>query len=261
MGPKNVPLILSDAPTKDMSLMDRMCLKLEAICLEADKNPSLLLQEATKYVENHMSTVGSNMKKLCSEIIRDLLPPTAVNAADSPEADRRNKAVKPVEKEFQQQKESQQGAAPQQKPVFCEGSADGLNEGLNKAQPSDLEARQPIKVVESGKEIQMTVEKETVRLGLFVRCKAEDLSDASKEFDGNASPLSEDTSSQFNQGHLPCLPKIIEDPEQHAYWYVGSEYREALMQRISETSSSLRNVEHNKRGRGFDDSDSDWELL
>ncbi|KAH7352596.1 hypothetical protein KP509_19G053300 [Ceratopteris richardii] len=52
-----------------------MYLKLETICVEVDKNPSLLLQETSKYVENHVNAVGTNVKKLCAEFIHDLLSP------------------------------------------------------------------------------------------------------------------------------------------------------------------------------------------
>ncbi|EFJ14513.1 hypothetical protein SELMODRAFT_445872 [Selaginella moellendorffii] len=62
------------APSKEASFMDRMYMKIEAICVEADKNPSLLFQEAGKYFETQVSTAGATMRKVCSELIRDLLP-------------------------------------------------------------------------------------------------------------------------------------------------------------------------------------------
>ncbi|KAJ7554182.1 hypothetical protein O6H91_06G129500 [Diphasiastrum complanatum] len=276
MGPKNISLILSDAPTKDMSVMDRMCLKLEAICLEADKNPSVLFQEASKYVENQMSTVGNNMRKLCAEIIRDLLPPSPLNAPDAAEADISvpDKAVKVLEKEFQQHKQVQQGSTLQQQPVDCEvngkiiltstlenESSNGFKAGVNKAKLSDMETSRPIKVADFSSKIQQAVEKETAKLDVPDRCKAENLSDMSKELDRNVSALSDDMSSWSNQRSRLYLPEINEDMEQDAYWYVGSEYREALMQRISETTSSLRDIEDQKSARGFDEPDLDWELL
>jgi hypothetical protein len=35
-----------------------------------------LCQETSKYVENQMNVVGTNVKKICAELIQDLLPPT-----------------------------------------------------------------------------------------------------------------------------------------------------------------------------------------
>ena len=44
MGPKNESMIHSNIPTKELSWIDRMYQKLEDICVEVDKNPSLLIQ-------------------------------------------------------------------------------------------------------------------------------------------------------------------------------------------------------------------------
>eukprot|EP01018_Ginkgo_biloba_P023610 Gb_37700 [translate_table: standard] len=62
--------------SKGLSWVDLMYQKFEAICVEVDKNPSLLIQETTKYVENQMSAVGVNVQKFCTEFIEDILPPT-----------------------------------------------------------------------------------------------------------------------------------------------------------------------------------------
>lgn len=66
---------LTRVPVKQLSWIDRMYLKLENICVEVDKKPSLLLQETSKYMESQMNVVGTNVRKLCAELIQDLLPP------------------------------------------------------------------------------------------------------------------------------------------------------------------------------------------
>ncbi|KAH7388517.1 hypothetical protein KP509_16G079500 [Ceratopteris richardii] len=63
--------------TKDLSWFDRMYMKLENICNEVDKNPSSFLQETSKYVEKQVNVVGVNMKKICTELIQDILSPEA----------------------------------------------------------------------------------------------------------------------------------------------------------------------------------------
>ena len=35
-----------------------------------------LVQETSKFVESQMNVVGTNVKKICAELIQDLLPPT-----------------------------------------------------------------------------------------------------------------------------------------------------------------------------------------
>jgi hypothetical protein len=44
MGPKNEVIIHTNVHTKELSWIDRMYQKLEDICVEVDKNPSLLIQ-------------------------------------------------------------------------------------------------------------------------------------------------------------------------------------------------------------------------
>eukprot|EP00249_Psilotum_nudum_P012762 c23964_g1_i2 orf=538-1266(-) len=80
MGPKNEAVMCKDASVKEFSWIDRMYQKLESICVEVDKNPNLLFQETTKYVENQMNAVRSNVRKFCTELIEDLLPPLSLSS-------------------------------------------------------------------------------------------------------------------------------------------------------------------------------------
>lgn len=80
MGPKNSAATCASVPSKDLSWIDRMYLKLENMCVEVDKNPSILLQETSKYMESHMNVVGANVKKLCTELIQDLISPTILSS-------------------------------------------------------------------------------------------------------------------------------------------------------------------------------------
>ncbi|KAI5063824.1 hypothetical protein GOP47_0020494 [Adiantum capillus-veneris] len=74
MGPKNSTATCASAlPPRDLSWIDRMYMKFETMCVEVDKNPSLLLQETSKYVESQVNAVGVNVKKLCTELIQDLI--------------------------------------------------------------------------------------------------------------------------------------------------------------------------------------------
>lgn len=79
-------LIRTIVPAKELSWIDRMYEKLENICVEVDKNPFLLFQETSKYVENHMNVVGTNVRKLCNDLIDDLLPPSSEVAVKKPES-------------------------------------------------------------------------------------------------------------------------------------------------------------------------------
>lgn len=74
MVPKNETLTRTDVPVKELSWIDRMYQKLENMCVEVDKNPTLLLQETSKYMESQMNVVGTNVRQLCAELIQDLLP-------------------------------------------------------------------------------------------------------------------------------------------------------------------------------------------
>ncbi|XP_076945864.1 uncharacterized protein LOC143617089 [Bidens hawaiensis] len=48
--------------------------KFEAMCLEVEEAMS---QETAKYVENQVQTVGAGMKRFCSDVMQDLLPPSS----------------------------------------------------------------------------------------------------------------------------------------------------------------------------------------
>lgn len=75
MVPKGFAIFDMDVTSKGLSWIDQMYQKFEAICVEVDENSSILLQETTKYVENQVTVVGTNVRKLCEEVIQDILPP------------------------------------------------------------------------------------------------------------------------------------------------------------------------------------------
>lgn len=75
MVPKGFAIFDMDVTSKGLSWIDQMYQKFEAICVEVDQNSSILLQETTKYVENQVTVVGTNVRKLCEEVIQDILPP------------------------------------------------------------------------------------------------------------------------------------------------------------------------------------------
>ncbi|KAH9296850.1 hypothetical protein KI387_028532 [Taxus chinensis] len=75
MVPEGSIIVESDVSSKGLSWVDRMYQKFEHICEEVDKNPSHLIQETTKYVENQVSIAGANVRKICEEVIQEILPP------------------------------------------------------------------------------------------------------------------------------------------------------------------------------------------
>jgi len=75
MVPKGFAIFEMDVTSKGLSWIDQMYQKFEAICVEVDQNSSILLQETTKYVENQVAVVGTNVRKICEEVIQDILPP------------------------------------------------------------------------------------------------------------------------------------------------------------------------------------------
>ncbi|KAL4573269.1 hypothetical protein LXL04_020068 [Taraxacum kok-saghyz] len=48
--------------------------KFEAMCLEVEE---AMCQETAKYVENQVQTMGAGMKRFCSDVMQDLLPPSS----------------------------------------------------------------------------------------------------------------------------------------------------------------------------------------
>lgn len=48
--------------------------KFEAMCLEVEE---AMCQETAKYVENQVQTVGASMKRFCSDVMQDLVPPSS----------------------------------------------------------------------------------------------------------------------------------------------------------------------------------------
>lgn len=83
MVPKGFAIFDMDVTSKGLSWIDQMYQKFEAICVEVDQNSSILLQETTKYVENQVTVVGTNVRKLCEEVIQDILPPDPDTAIKS----------------------------------------------------------------------------------------------------------------------------------------------------------------------------------
>ncbi|KAJ0434674.1 hypothetical protein HanPI659440_Chr17g0690231 [Helianthus annuus] len=58
--------------------------KFEAMCLEVEEAMS---QETAKYVENQVQTVGAGMKRFCSDVMQDLLPPSSKDLSRVASAD------------------------------------------------------------------------------------------------------------------------------------------------------------------------------
>lgn len=83
MIPDGSIIVESSVSSKGLSWVDRMYQKFEHICEEVDKNPSHLIQETTKYVENQVSIAGANVRKICAEVIQEILPPAPEAAIKS----------------------------------------------------------------------------------------------------------------------------------------------------------------------------------
>ncbi|KAI3818819.1 hypothetical protein L1987_12640 [Smallanthus sonchifolius] len=58
--------------------------RFEAMCLEVEEAMS---QETAKYVENQVQTVGAGMKRFCSDVMQDLLPPSSKDLSRVASAD------------------------------------------------------------------------------------------------------------------------------------------------------------------------------
>ncbi|KAJ9550356.1 hypothetical protein OSB04_014401 [Centaurea solstitialis] len=58
--------------------------KFEAMCLEVEE---AMCQETAKYVENQVQTVGASMKRFCSDVVQDLLPPSSKDLSKVASAD------------------------------------------------------------------------------------------------------------------------------------------------------------------------------
>ncbi|ONI12536.1 hypothetical protein PRUPE_4G170200 [Prunus persica] len=57
---------------KGMNWVGNIYQKFEAICQEVD---DIVNQDTIKYVETQVQTVGKSVKKLCSDVVQDLIPP------------------------------------------------------------------------------------------------------------------------------------------------------------------------------------------
>lgn len=75
MVPKSSSPIFLKVSSKGLCWIDLMYQKFEAICEEVDKDHTLLMQETTKYVENQMSAVGTNVQKFFADFMEDIMPP------------------------------------------------------------------------------------------------------------------------------------------------------------------------------------------
>ncbi|KAK1412343.1 hypothetical protein QVD17_33515 [Tagetes erecta] len=58
--------------------------KFEAMCLEVEE---AMCQETAKYVDNQVQTVGAGMKRFCSDVMQDLLPPSSKDLSRVASAD------------------------------------------------------------------------------------------------------------------------------------------------------------------------------
>ncbi|XP_024990309.1 uncharacterized protein LOC112524626 isoform X2 [Cynara cardunculus var. scolymus] len=58
--------------------------KFEAMCLEVEE---AMCQETAKYVENQVQTVGASMKRFCSDVMQDMLPPSSKDLSRVASAD------------------------------------------------------------------------------------------------------------------------------------------------------------------------------
>ncbi|KAL8197709.1 hypothetical protein R6Q57_024243 [Mikania cordata] len=58
--------------------------KFEAMCLEIEE---AMCQETAKYVENQVQTVGAGMKRFCSDVMQDMIPPSSKDLSKVASAD------------------------------------------------------------------------------------------------------------------------------------------------------------------------------
>ncbi|KAD7117298.1 hypothetical protein R6Q59_035558 [Mikania micrantha] len=58
--------------------------KFEAMCLEIEE---AMCQETAKYVENQVQTVGAGMKRFCSDVMQDMIPPSSKDLSKVDSAD------------------------------------------------------------------------------------------------------------------------------------------------------------------------------
>uniref|UniRef100_A0A2P2KSJ5 Uncharacterized protein n=1 Tax=Rhizophora mucronata TaxID=61149 RepID=A0A2P2KSJ5_RHIMU len=61
-----------DLKLKGIAWVGNMCQKFETICHEMD---NIVSQDAVKYVENQVQAVGENVKRFCTDVVQDLIPP------------------------------------------------------------------------------------------------------------------------------------------------------------------------------------------
>ncbi|XP_022149683.1 uncharacterized protein LOC111018050 isoform X2 [Momordica charantia] len=61
---------------KGIAWVGRLYQKFETMCLEVE---DIICQDTVKYVENQVEVVGASVKKFYSEVVQDLLPPSALN--------------------------------------------------------------------------------------------------------------------------------------------------------------------------------------
>eukprot|EP00245_Coleochaete_scutata_P007961 TRINITY_DN2379_c0_g1_i1.p1 TRINITY_DN2379_c0_g1~~TRINITY_DN2379_c0_g1_i1.p1 ORF type:complete len:335 (+),score=94.24 TRINITY_DN2379_c0_g1_i1:157-1161(+) len=77
MGPKEVATVNRDGvpPSDELTWFDRLHTKIESLIdVESGHAPSILL-DTGRYLETHVHAVGSNVRKLCADFVRELLMP------------------------------------------------------------------------------------------------------------------------------------------------------------------------------------------
>ncbi|CAM6104283.1 unnamed protein product [Calypogeia fissa] len=224
-------------PAKERSWMDRMQQKLEALCeTETARNPNHLVQETSAYLEKHMTTVGTNMRKFCAEFVKEMLlpdPPRKLEGSQGEgELGQNNGLLSGADKPIKSAKPAKLIDAPVFNPeASISGSA--------------------LEVVTLDNIIGVQHDQEANREGL-PSMEVEATEPAIRE---NATVFPLPTVSE--QSLQQSLPE--EADEQYAHWFVSEEYR-AMRLGKSTSSASLQSWDGMER-TSSSDSLKDWELV
>lgn len=228
---------------KELSWIDRMQQKLETLCeREAGMNSGEVLQETSAFFENHISTLGTNVKKFCAEFVQELLlpaddaceksevSPTENSQSESatPKGDGVEKAVKVVDK-----------------PVFhMEGSSAAVMPVL-----ATLKVVHPVNAQAQSKEED--------------KAEKTPITPLNEAANSSVSEDSQVLSTGSEQSELAMSSSSVrtkeEDAEEYAQWYVSEEYRRMRLGKSSSTSSVESWDGHQRVGST--DSLLDWELI
>ncbi|XVF25660.1 hypothetical protein REPUB_Repub13aG0232700 [Reevesia pubescens] len=68
-----------ESKPKSIAWVGNIYQKFEAMCMEVD---DLVCQETLKYVEDHLQTVGANVKQFCTEFMHEMLPSSPTNSVE-----------------------------------------------------------------------------------------------------------------------------------------------------------------------------------